>query len=431
MTVRIPAGERAPRVALPAMKTKQPCSLTPSPRPIYHHDMKKMLLIAHAFHQKTKSNGFLIDLFSPTYDISFCHLEPDEIDVRAMLAPFIGTRFDLVVCWQMILPAGLLKALACPRNVIFPMYDHSGSWGIERWFPLRHTRIISFSTHLTERLRGWGFDVQGVQFFPEPMASPQWGDPTRAFFWSRIEKINIGTITELLRASCVKSIHVHRSMDPGQAFLPPSSAIKERFTVTESEWFNSREELAKLIEACGIYLAPRLREGIGMSFLEAMAMGRCVIAPDLPTMNEYIQQGETGILDDPSRITPLALPDIRPIQERALACAKAGRLRWERDQANLIAWCEATPRKAGWRPWLHLVLRACLHPGAVSQPWRRKMISVRLRKGAWEDTDIRLDLHRAPPRAALMRTRCLFFVAVPAHCMTACDPADPTLPVQR
>ena len=47
-----------------------------------------------------------------------------------------------------------------------------------------------------------------------------------------------------------------------------------------------------------IYIASRPYEGIGMSFLEAMADGRCVVAHDNTTHNEYIEHGKNGFLFD-------------------------------------------------------------------------------------------------------------------------------------
>lgn len=41
-----------------------------------------------------------------------------------------------------------------------------------------------------------------------------------------------------------------------------------------------------------IFIAPRDYEGIGLSFLEAMAMGKAVVGVNNPTMNEYIADGK-------------------------------------------------------------------------------------------------------------------------------------------
>ena len=71
--------------------------------------------------------------------------------------------------------------------------------------------------------------------------------------------------------------------------------------LTETHWFADHQQLQDLLTHQKVFIAPRLAEGIGMSFLEAMAMGCAVIAQDDATMNEYIVHGKTGILVDWSK----------------------------------------------------------------------------------------------------------------------------------
>jgi glycosyltransferase involved in cell wall biosynthesis len=80
-----------------------------------------------------------------------------------------------------------------------------------------------------------------------------------------------------------------------------------------------------------------------MSFLEAMALGRCVIALDMPTMNEYIRHGENGLLydvDEPLPLPPMREDEVRAMQEAARRSMAAGRVRWERDRQDICRWIE-------------------------------------------------------------------------------------------
>lgn len=342
---------------------------------------KKLLLIAHAFHQRTKSNEFLIELFSSAYELTCCYLDPSNEDSGVFPAGIRLEDFELIVCSQVVPPSNILNRRSKARLVFVPMYDFSESWGIERWFPFRKARIVSFSRALARRLERWGFDVKLVQYFPEPSTVTNWGRPERAFFWNRVEAINLRTASTLLASSPITSIHVHRSMDPGQAYTPPDQAIQERFAITETEWFETRGQLREVIEGCSLYIAPRRLEGVGMSFLEAMAMGRCVVAPNLPTMNEYISDGQTGILYDPDDPRPIQLGDLRGIQQRALASIQAGRAEWLSRKEALVAWCgePASPRLRVLRGFL--MRRLLAHPIKGSRPWRRWAISVRVNRG--------------------------------------------------
>ena len=106
-------------------------------------------------------------------------------------------------------------------------------------------------------------------------------------------------------------MYKRQALDPEQKFDEPGALLAAKLEI--SEWYDTREEMIKDMEKSAVYIAPRLYEGIGMSFLEAMAHGRCVIAPDNPTMNEYITDKVTGYLYNPNQIVPLSLDRIKEI----------------------------------------------------------------------------------------------------------------------
>jgi hypothetical protein len=77
-----------------------------------------------------------------------------------------------------------------------------------------------------------------------------------------------------------------------------------------------------------------------MSFLEAMSMGRCVIAPDNPTMSEYITHGKTGLLYNPHISLPTIEPprSIRAIQLAAYNYIREGFRKWQTEKLNILSW---------------------------------------------------------------------------------------------
>ena len=79
------------------------------------------------------------------------------------------------------------------------------------------------------------------------------------------------------------------------------------YDVKGANEFLDRKEYFERISKCGIVIAPRRKEGIGMAFLEAMAMGKCVVAHNDATMNEYIKNGKNGILFDAKN--PIRIPE--------------------------------------------------------------------------------------------------------------------------
>ena len=151
----------------------------------------------------------------------------------------------------------------------------------------------------------------------------------------RLSFINFETIKKLFSQKKVK-IHLHQAVDPNQQFLKPDQEDIEKFQITFSDWFDTREEMLELIREKAIYVAPREYEGIGMSFLEAMAMGKLVVANNQPTMNEYIENGKTGLLFDWQNPQPLDFSQREKIQKNAYEFMKKGREKWEKEKEKIV-----------------------------------------------------------------------------------------------
>ena len=116
----------------------------------------------------------------------------------------------------------------------------------------------------------------------------------------------------------------------------PSSGELAAFHVRTSEWFQSKSDYEAALENALVFFAPRPVEGIGFSFLEAMARGCCVVASDSPTMNEYITHGETGLLYNPRAPIPLDLSNARAMGENARRHVKSGHLAWLSRREELL-----------------------------------------------------------------------------------------------
>jgi glycosyltransferase involved in cell wall biosynthesis len=104
---------------------------------------------------------------------------------------------------------------------------------------------------------------------------------------------------------------------------------RKRFSLTRTSWFLDRREMVRTLRSCQVYFAPRRTEGIGMSFLEAMAQGMAVVAADGATMNEYIVSGNNGFLYNPDAPEVPEWDRASLWGARARETAEAGRSRWE------------------------------------------------------------------------------------------------------
>ena len=94
-----------------------------------------------------------------------------------------------------------------------------------------------------------------------------------------------------------------------------------------------------------------------MTFLEAMAMGKCVVAYDDATMNEYIEDGETGVLFSGSPVKPVDAAKIARVRENLPSARVRWRERWLADAEKVNDFIAGqTQCRPGWRAHLNLAL---------------------------------------------------------------------------
>jgi len=81
---------------------------------------------------------------------------------------------------------------------------------------------------------------------------------------------------------------------------------------------NFRQDVPAVLNAVDIYCLPSLWEGFPIGVLEAMAMGKAVIASDVDGTREAVEHEVTGLLVPPKNETALAAAIERLIKDRAL-----------------------------------------------------------------------------------------------------------------
>lgn len=303
--------------------------------------MKKLLYVGHDFHNKTKSTQFLQNMFSNEYEVDVFSYDPYS-DNEDKFKELKGKQYDILVVFQIMPAINLLKDnIKFKQAVYFPMYDGASSRQDSIWYDYKDFNIINFSRTLHEELLRLGLSSYYIQYFPEPKEVKNWGNEDSIFFWQRTNQISIKTVEILFDIQNVGHLHFHRAIDPGHTITEPSDVWEGKLSV--STWYDKKEDMQKDIEQAAIYIAPRITEGIGMSFLEAMAMGRCVVSSNAPTMNEYIEHNKTGILYDYKNPQHLNLNNIRKIQEQTLDYMWRGYEKWQIEKFQILDWIKAKP----------------------------------------------------------------------------------------
>ncbi|KKR22179.1 MAG: Glycosyltransferase, group 1 family protein [Candidatus Moranbacteria bacterium GW2011_GWA2_39_41] len=296
-------------------------------------DSRKIIYVGHSYHNKTKSTDFLLSYLEEFFEVEVISDDTWQGGAYPDLS-FIDESYLGVIFFQLLPSREIIASIKNDNIIYFPMYDQVIGRGYDYWYAYRDLKIINFSKTLHKKLNRWWLDSMHVQYFPKPVEFLP-GNKEEIFFWQRLMKININIITKLFVKSNPK-IHIHKAVDPKQEFVQPKEETEKKFQITYSDWFETRGEMQEVIKQKGIYIAPREFEGIGMSFLEAMAMGKAVVAVNNPTMNEYIEHEKTGYLFDLKNPKEIDLSNIEEVQKNAYEYMQAGYKKWEAEKHNII-----------------------------------------------------------------------------------------------
>lgn len=277
-----------------------------------------ILFVDHVCHKKTRSADFFLEILRARHTVD-CHYYDAYYDCRIPQDKIAAA--DLIIFWE-FLPGRFKIAVNGKPCLFVPMYDNE--WG-SKWQWRRIARsgmsVLSFCDALTRHAISCGVkNILTVHYAMDPSSFPQTtGDPRKALYWDR-GNFEESTIRALFEPDALDELVVQRE------FLPP-------------------EEYAAFLDRFGVYIAPRAKEGIGMAFLEQIARGKCVVSHDDATMNEYIADGQTGIIRNfnaPQKRISAAV--IQAIRDKVRGYADKLYARWRQEQGDILPFCEAAAK---------------------------------------------------------------------------------------
>lgn len=317
--------------------------------------MKDVAVVTHSFHQKSRSACMLAEqiLGGEGFNIHYYYVDDWTTHTTGLQEDIVG--YDVVLMIQLI-SIPLLNRIKCNNIVFMPMYDYSYTWDVFKWLECINLKILSPIKKMHQYLSDLGFNSHYFKYYPEPESfSP--GDLKRVFLWQRINHINIHTTVQLLKSLPIQHIHLHQAVDPGHLFQAPTSQEISRYKITFSHWLEDQHDYLELIKPSGIYIAPRLMEGGGAAFTDAMKMGKVVIAHHDSAMNDYITHGETGFLYDAHEIKPIDVDamDLSQIQKNAYENVQEGRKAFLNARGNLLDFIVSPPKTLLSHHLLHTI----------------------------------------------------------------------------
>jgi Glycosyl transferases group 1 len=291
----------------------------------------KIAVIGPSFHNKTQSSAFFIDVLRQLGTVDVLWDESWTNEPQYWLAHFDPSIFDCIIIWQWsILLPNWDEVLNHENVIIVPMYDHTVRSSGDLWPTLyRHFKIICLSSTLFEEVTKYTSRAIFVRYFPDPanLGGRCQCSGGSGFFWRRTNQVTETMIAALCGNFVFDNFTLHWCPDPSpRAPLAAVNCPIRTRKLVRTSWFSSKSEYLEVLRQHNLFFAPRHFEGVGMAFLEAMSMGLCVVAPDTPTHNEYINNGINGLLY--SSLEKLEIADINELGNEARASMVQGHAAW-------------------------------------------------------------------------------------------------------
>ena len=280
----------------------------------------KILFLQHPYHKKTQSNKFFRDFL----EREKFKIEVYEDDMGELAQ--ITDQYDLVVVWQVIEKIAQIPKLT--KKIVVPMFDGCSNMRSEDFRNIENAIFISFSKTLHRFLILSGLKSFHLKYYPKSDSKLN-QNASGIFFWERTPQYSFNSENLKSFIANLKSDITYRPHHDPTSFEDSSDFVN---------WDSHQEYLINL-SSHKFFIAPRHSEGIGMSFLEAFAMGLVVIAHDAPTMNEYIEHEKNGILvnlNNPTQISGNL--DFERIRANAIIDSRVGRQIYESKLPELSKW---------------------------------------------------------------------------------------------
>jgi len=268
--------------------------------------MKKVLYVGHSFHQKTLSTQFFIDILEKNFEVEFLWTLPNDVSKAIKDNHVEDSDYFAIIFFQTIPLVEELNRFKINNIILIPMYDNDIFMSYAHWSKYYQYKFINFSKSLYNKLSFLGIENNlYLQYSPKFESCPNVVEnktKVKIFFWQRDADLNWELIKKIINPDQIDAVHMHRIESDARRdlwFKQPKYEDIKKYNMTFSSWFDSKDELIEKLKDCDVFIAPRFYEGIGQAFIEAMGYGKCVIASDSPTMNEYITHNVNGLLFNP------------------------------------------------------------------------------------------------------------------------------------
>ena len=303
-------------------------------------EKKRLAYVDYWSHQYTRSGDFLREILSEEFEITDFWWKPNnKIPLNEI------NKFEYIFFFHVMFPHQIMKKLKKKKIMWAPMYDalnfRNSLLKSVFWKQISNLgiKVLEFSDKITETIGKEEIDSLRLNYFIKPNFSSSIDKQIKLniFFWDR-GRIKIDDWLHLFYQEDINQIVYFPKADPGMKIVKNDNLIKKKnynINLIDKK-FLPKSEYLSLFEKCNVFIAPRKKEGIGITIVEAISNGMFVVGYNDSTMNEYVSDKKVGFIFDEKTTEKINTKDIIENYEYRKKYAEFSYNKWIQNKKKII-----------------------------------------------------------------------------------------------
>jgi len=301
---------------------------------------KRLAYVDYWSHKYTKSGNFLREILSEQFEITdFWWKANDKIPLNEI------NKFEYIFFFHVMFPHQIMKKLSEKKIMWAPMYDalnfRNSFFRSIFWKQISNLgiKVLKFSDKITESIGKEEVDSLKLNYFMKPNfpSSTNQQMKLNIFFWDR-GRIKINDWLHLFDQKEINEIVYLPRPDSGMKIINNDDLIqKKKFNIKlMDKKYLPKNEYLNIFEKCNVFIAPRKKEGIGITIVEAISKGMFVVGYNDSTMNEYVSDKKVGFIFDEKTTEKINTKDIIENYEHRKEYAELNYNKWIQNKKKII-----------------------------------------------------------------------------------------------
>jgi len=303
-------------------------------------EKKKLAYVDYWSHKFTKSGDFLREILSEEFEITDFWWKPNnKIPLNEI------NKFEYIFFFHVMFPHQIMKKLEKKKIMWAPMYDalnfRNSFLKSIFWKQISNLgiKVLKFSDKITQSIGIEEIDSLRLNYFIKSnfFSSIDQQMKLNIFFWDR-GRIKIDDWLHLFDQEDINQIVYFPKADPGTKIVNNDNLIKKKnynINLIDKK-FLPKSEYLSLFEKCNVFIAPRKKEGIGITIVEAISKGMFVVGYNDSTMNEYVSDEKVGFIFDEKTTEKINTKDIIENYEYRKKYAELSYNKWIQSKKKII-----------------------------------------------------------------------------------------------